>query len=319
MVGELLAADFIHRRGQFRDVANGAIVDFALLPYGSVRYLDAKPICETLRWEHGSHSSSTRTPPALHPGSDAGRRAIVLGERANAEQNADALRAQAVATQAQREKAQRVSKQRGLPAWIDRVDGKRLTVTFFGDPAEWPRLCRDEGIDLSSGPPNIAASMPWWRTKSCGPTTRRSIGSVRSSRKSRPRRPTATASSGLRWVIEPRLLLEGFRKGHFVRIFAHPSWPVEDMPFGENVYTEAPDAKQEIEEAIQYPYRTDFANHELPWYQLQPGVFPPLNSHHRASGELTKIDVQRRRGEFRPDGGGDLVEFTIPPFGCVLY
>jgi hypothetical protein len=40
-------------------------------------------------------------------------------------------------------------------------------------------------------------------------------------------------SSGEQWVIEPDLLLEGFRTGRIVRLFVKPSWPIKDMPFGE--------------------------------------------------------------------------------------
>jgi hypothetical protein len=91
------------------------------------------------------------------------------------------------------------------------------------------------------------------------------------------------------------------------------------MPFGENIYTEDPDAKQEVDEPLQYPFRTDFANEHLPWHELRPGVFPPLKSHHLATGELTKIDALHRSGQFRAEGAGELVEFTLPPFGSVLY
>ncbi len=37
-------------------------------------------------------------------------------------------------------------KKRGLPAWIDRVEGKKVTVTLFGDPADLAALMKDEGI-----------------------------------------------------------------------------------------------------------------------------------------------------------------------------
>ncbi len=125
--------------------------------------------------------------------------------------------------------------------------------------------------------------------------------------------------SGVRWVIEPSLLLEGFRKGRVVRLFASPSWPVNDMPFGESLYSEAPGVSAGREEPDQYPYRTDFANEQLPWYSLQPGVFPPLRSQHVVDGELLKVGADHRSGRFRVDRTGELVDFTMPPYGSIRY
>ena len=41
--------------------------------------------------------------------------------------------------------------------------------------------------------------------------------------------------SGERWIIKPELLLEGYRKGHVVRLFID-GWPIKDMPKGESLY-----------------------------------------------------------------------------------
>src|SRR5689334_9654534 len=38
------------------------------------------------------------------------------------------------------------------------------------------------------------------------------------------------------------------------------------------------------------PFRTDGGDPALPWYQLKPGVFPPVNSWHAVSGELIALD-----------------------------
>ncbi len=48
-----------------------------------------------------------------------------------------------------------------------------------------------------------------------------------------------------------------------------------------------------------YPFRTDFANAHLPWYQPKPGEFPPHHSDHRVSGELVSADFIHRTGQFR--------------------
>ena len=67
------------------------------------------------------------------------------------------------------------------------------------------------------------------------------------------------------------------------------------------------------------PYRTDFANESLPWYQLKPGEFPPIHSEHRLGGELLKVDFIHRTGLFRTDRSGELVDFTLLPFASAIY
>ncbi len=42
VAGDLVEADFIHRSGQFRSSVTGELVDFALLPYAVIKYLDAE-------------------------------------------------------------------------------------------------------------------------------------------------------------------------------------------------------------------------------------------------------------------------------------
>ena len=69
----------------------------------------------------------------------------------------------------------------------------------------------------------------------------------------------------------------------------------------------------------QYPFRTDFANANLPWYQLKPGEFPPHHSDHRVSGELVQADFIHRTGQFRTTKTGELVDFTMPPFGSIGF
>lgn len=68
-----------------------------------------------------------------------------------------------------------------------------------------------------------------------------------------------------------------------------------------------------------YPFRTDFANEHLTWYQPKPGEFPPHHSDRRISGELVSADFIHRRGTFRATKTGELVDFTLPPYGSILY
>ncbi len=67
------------------------------------------------------------------------------------------------------------------------------------------------------------------------------------------------------------------------------------------------------------PYRTDTIGQDLPWYKITPGEFPPLDSAHQVSGELVEADFVHRTGQFRRDSDGQLVNFTLPPFGTVAY
>jgi hypothetical protein len=226
--------------------------------------------------------------------------------------------AQKLATEQQHKRHESFLKERGLACWIDRVDGKKLTVTLFGDPPSLQALCKREGIVPSQwatehrGVDSVVANE---ELRTYNPPVDRKRARVL---EFQPIATDAHGCSGIRWVIEPDLLLEGFRKGRIIRLFAHPSWPVNDMPFGEGLYSEAPNVKPATLEPLHYPYRTDFANEDLPWYRLRPGEFPPFESHHLVCGELVKVDVAHRSGQFRTDRTGELVDFTMPPFGTVL-
>ena len=68
-----------------------------------------------------------------------------------------------------------------------------------------------------------------------------------------------------------------------------------------------------------YPFRTDFANSNLPWYQPRPLEFPPHHSDRRISGELVSADFIHRAGQFRTSKAGELIDFTMPPYGAVNY
>jgi hypothetical protein len=226
--------------------------------------------------------------------------------------------AQQRATKEQRQRHLAFIKTRGLPAWVDRVEGKKMTLTFFGEPASFAALCKDEGLDPAK-----------WATE------HRRVGAAVANEELRTYNPKVDqqgsnvleyesvpadryGSSGVRWTIQPSLLLEGFRRGHVVRIFKD-NWPIFDMPYGESVYGEVFNAETIETDPHHYPFRTDFANEGLPWYQLQPGKFPPNYSGHEVGGALVKIDTNQRGGQFRADRTGELINFTLPPFAAVLY
>ncbi|HTN77263.1 MAG TPA: hypothetical protein VL096_18520, partial [Pirellulaceae bacterium] len=74
-------------------------------------------------------------------------------------------------------------------------------------------------------------------------------------------------------------------------------------------------------------YRTDGGNEKLPWYQLQPGVFPPAGSAHAISGELIGVDHINRQGVLRQDRTGAqrtdeydrALPFSLLPYGSITY
>ncbi|MEO6785443.1 MAG: hypothetical protein ABI318_04855 [Chthoniobacteraceae bacterium] len=68
-----------------------------------------------------------------------------------------------------------------------------------------------------------------------------------------------------------------------------------------------------------YPFRTDFANANLPWYAPKPLEFPPHHSDRRISGELVSADFIHRTGQFRASRTGELMDFTMPPYGAINY
>ena len=225
-------------------------------------------------------------------------------------------------TEQQRKRHAAFIKDRGVPAWIDRVDGDKLTVTLFSsDPTALQTQFKAEGIDpaqYAKEHRRISVAVANEHLRSYLPNVTNRGATVQEFQSV----PTSVyGSGGIRWVIQPELMLEGFRKGRVVRLFP-PSWPIEAMPFGEGLFAgghdEEPADSKELQPA-DFPYRVDFGNDNLPWYRLQPGVFPPDHSEHRVGGELVKVDAAHRSGQFRRDRTGELVNFTLPPFASVLY
>ncbi len=79
--------------------------------------------------------------------------------------------------------------------------------------------------------------------------------------------------------------------------------------------------------AAEPAFRTDGGDASLPWYQVEPGVFPPEGSWHAVSGELIEMDHLNRTGLLRPDrddtqrrGDWDIARpFTMLPYGAFRY
>jgi hypothetical protein len=132
--------------------------------------------------------------------------------------------------------------------------------------------------------------------------------------------------SGVQVVIKEPYMLEGFRRGRVVRVFGM-GWTVKDPPYAQGLMNYGyggPTNKEVMENTakeypLQFPYRTDFGNENLPWFRLRAGDVPPQYSEHRVLGELVKVDLEKHTGQFRADRTGDTVDFTLLPGGTVRY
>nr|MBA3938942.1 hypothetical protein [Planctomycetota bacterium] len=225
--------------------------------------------------------------------------------------------AQARATAAQRARHKAFLVARGLPGWIERVDGKKLTISLFSrDHATLQALLADAGMVPATWLKDkrwIAVVVADHELRTYNPPVDKQHGPIL---ELLPPPADGYGCGGERWVFEPRVLLEGFRPGRLVRVFAHDAWKVEDMPYGEGLYEHGFETNDD--DPGLFPYRTDLYNPELPWFAAKPTSFPPDQSAHRVGGELIAIDAARRAGRFRSDRDGAQIDFTMPPYGTVL-
>ena len=75
-----------------------------------------------------------------------------------------------------------------------------------------------------------------------------------------------------------------------------PGWPIKDQFYGESLmgYGYARLQTSELMECTpkeypaQFPFRTDYGNERLPWYQLKAGEEPPRFSEHLVFGILAR-------------------------------
>jgi hypothetical protein len=211
-------------------------------------------------------------------------------------------------------------KRLGLPGWIDKTEGNKITVTLFSDDV--PTFKKTWKDDLTTGK-DIAVAVANDELRTWNPPSDKEKGSLLDVQNV----PTECyGCSGVRVVVQVAYMLEGFRRGHVVRIFG-PGWTIKDPPYGEGLmnYGYRGETNMEIMEntakeyPLQYPYRTDFSNETLPWFKLKPGEKPPQYSEHRILGELVKVDAEKHTGQFRTDRTGETVEFTLVPGGKVQY
>ena len=308
VAGELVSADLIHRTGQFRTSETGELVDFTMLAYASVKCQNAEadlrdvplglPLQFFLIPDENGHFS----------------RLALLQDQLTFEQKHVATETQQRASDAQQQKFNDFTKARGLPGWIEKTEGNKLTITLFsGDPARFQASWKNE---LVAGK-EVRACVANDELRTWNPPVDNEGGSILEVQNVPV---TGYGCSGVRLVMSVGNMLEGFRKGRCVRIFG-AGWKVLDPPYGESLmgYGFARMRNLELVENVakefpeQFPFRTDFANSHLPWYQLKSGVVPPQFSEHHVLGELVKIDASLRTGQFRADRTGEIVEFALTP------
>lgn len=209
---------------------------------------------------------------------------------------------------------------RGLPAWIDKTEDKKVTVTFFTGDTKAFKSAYSELFAVGKETRLCVAND---ELRTWNPPVDGERGSIIDVQKV----PTECyGCSGVRVTMTVSNMLEGFRKGRVVRVFL-AGWKAQDEFYGESLmgYGFGRMLDQELVENVakeypeQFPFRTDYSNADSSWYQLQPGVKPPPFSEHVVFGELVKADAAARTGQFLTDRTGEVVEFTLIPEGNVKH
>ncbi len=290
--GELVSADFIHRSGQFRS-DKGELMEFSLLPYGVMKYRGAESDLRDV-------PLGTRLDFLLLPDAD-GKLTRLLTTEDGQSPDPEQLN-----------KFREFTEKRGVAGWVDKTDAKTVTITLFsGDPVAYEAAY---GALLAKGKDtNLCVSNDELRTWNPGVDGRK--GSILELKKV----PTdGFGSSGYQITVSVPTMLEGYRRGRIVRIFLS-GWKAQDQFYGESLmgYGFGRMQNQDLIENVakeypeQFPFRTDYGNRDMSWYQLKEGVKPPPFSEHLVFGELIRADAKSQSGEFRMSGSGDLVTFTV--------
>ena len=219
------------------------------------------------------------------------------------------------ATEAQKKKYQEFLKFRGIPAWIDKTEGQKLIVTLFSAD---PKAFKEKWANDFTVGKDISVVVANDELRTWNPPVDREGAKVDEVQAA----PVDVfGCSGVRLSVTVKHMLEGFRRGHIVRLFG-PGWPCKDMPFGEGIYTEMQTDELNVltpkEFPAQFPFRTDYGNEHLPWYKIKNGEPPPHYSAHLVMGELVKVDASKQAGQFRTERTGELVDFMLIPKGALV-
>jgi len=279
--GELVSADFVHRSGQFR-TEGGELIAFTLPPYGIMKH-------------HGTESDLRDVPL----GSKMDFLMLPGGKLLTTDDHQSP-------DPAQQKKFRDFTEKRGVAGWIDKTEAKTVTVTLFsGDPAFFEAAY---GPLLAKGK----------TTKTCvandelrtwNPGVDGEGGSIQEMKKLSSDR---FGHSSYQITVSVSNMLEGFRRGRVVRLFLQ-GWKVQDQFYGESLmgYGFGRMQNSELVENVskeypeQFPFRTDYSNAHLSWYQLQDGFKPPAFAEHLVLGQLVSPT------QFLTEGSGEPVNFTL--------
>jgi len=132
----------------------------------------------------------------------------------------------ALATEHQLEVHRQFAREHGLAAWIDEVDNKQsiVTATFFSgvDPVLLAEFKANEGMTAATAEESL---------RTYDQINDRKGGSVVEILKAE----ALPGSSGVKIKFKASMLLEGFRPGKIVRLWAG-KWKVDDLPREERLY-----------------------------------------------------------------------------------
>ena len=256
-------------------MAPATLVDFKLPPFGTVRYLKTEAdLRDVPLWQAHLRFSLYQDAKGAFTQAAAIEDEYTLDSRGGSSSRLDQMKE---AAEQLRKKHIAFLKARGLPAMIERVDGKEndrqpdrrsrsLAVLFKDeqiDPAQWASEHRRIGAAVANtdlrtyNPPVDQQGSDVLEFESI-PTDRFGCG-------------------GVRWTIQPSLMLEGFRKGHVVRLFIQ-AWKIDDMPFGEGLYTEAPGPSPPKNRPTSSPIAPISATSRSPLVPAPSrGIFRPIN------------------------------------------
>lgn len=290
--GELVSVDFILRKGEFR-ADDGKLMPFSMPPYAIMKYKGVE--ADLREVPLGTKMNFLMLPNA------AGQLTRLVttddGESADA---------------AQLKKFREFTEKRGIAGWIDKTQGNTVTVTFFsGDPAAFQAAYGELLVVGKSG--KLCVANDELRTWNPG------VDGEGSSITEVNKVPTDYfGSSGVQVTLKVSNMLEGFRRGRIVRVFL-AGWKVQDQFYGESLmgYGFGRMLNQELVENVakeyaeQFPFRTDFSNAQLPWYQLKDEVKPPPFSEHVVYGQLVEADAKAGSGKFIAELNGEEVNFTL--------
>lgn len=285
--GELVSADFVHRSGQFR-TEKGELIDFAMPPYAIMKYR----------------------------GTESDLRDVPLGSKMDFLMLPDGKLLTTEDKQApdpeQQKKFREFTEKRGVAGWITKTEAKTVTVTLFsGDPAFYESAY----AELLAKGKTTKTCVANDELRTWNPGVDGETGSILDVQ----RLPTDRfGTSGFQITVSVSNMLEGFRRGRVVRIFLQ-GWKVQDQFYGESLmgYGYGRMLNQELVENVakeypeQFPFRTDYSNLQLPWYQLNDDVKAPPFSEHLSCGELALTDAKAGTGQFLTAKTGEPVNFTL--------